>query len=152
MDIDQATNARYGRIVLGIYAAINAVTMIGAAIALWVLSARANHRGIDPNTSVGFRTQRTLASLRGWYAAQRVGFHFAAISTTVITVVVLVALVALLRRRKLWWIVPVPIVGGIAIGVVMIIAGQRAEHAAITVERPAATSAAPGAPHPGTHQ
>jgi hypothetical protein len=146
MDIDQATNARYGRIVLGIYAVINAVTLIGAAIGLWVLSARANHRGIAPNTSLGFRTQHTLASLHGWYVGQRVGFRFAAISTTVIAVAVLVVLAAaLLRGRKLWWIVPVPIVGGIAVGVAMVIAGQRAEHAAITVERPAATSAVPGA-------
>jgi hypothetical protein len=37
----------------------------------------------------GFRDQQTLASTQGWYAAQRAGFHIAAITETVVTAGVL---------------------------------------------------------------
>ncbi|HEY1842466.1 MAG TPA: hypothetical protein VGG53_20060 [Mycobacterium sp.] len=82
-----------------------------------------------------------MASLHGWYVAQRVGFHFAAVATTVITVAVLVVVVvAYARRLNPMWIMIGPVVGGLAVGGCMIIAGQRADRAAVAVENAAAYS------------
>lgn len=44
------------------------------------------------------------------------------------------------RRLNPVWIVIVPVIGGIAVGVCFMIAGQRADHAAICVETPTAES------------
>ena len=143
MDIDQTVNARYGRIVLGLYAGFNGLLLLAASAILWWLNARAHRHGIAPNTTLGFRSQHTLASLHGWYVAQRVGFHFAAVATTVITVAVLVAIaVAFIRRLNPMWILVMPILGGVAVGVCVVLAGHRADHAAISVETPASASAA----------
>jgi hypothetical protein len=38
----------------------------------WFFAARANHHGIAPNTTLGFRSQHTLASVHGWYVAGNV--------------------------------------------------------------------------------
>jgi hypothetical protein len=143
MNIDQTANARYGRIVLGVYAGFNGLLLVVACGVLWWLNARAHRHGISPNTSLGFRSQHTLASLHGWYVAQRVGFHFAAVAVTVITVAVLAVLaVAFVRRLNPMWVLIVPILGGIAAGVCIALAGHRADHAAITVETPTSRSAA----------
>jgi hypothetical protein len=141
MTIDATVNARYGRIVLGLYAGFNALLLIGACAVLWYFNGQAHDHGISPNAKVGFRTQHTLASLHGWYVAQRAGFHFAAIAATVITVVVfvLVALAAV-RRLSALWILIVPIVGGLAIGGCLILAGHKADAAAVSVEKPAAAA------------
>ena len=143
MDIDQTVNARYGRIVLGLYAGFNGLLLLAACAILWWFNARAHRHGIAPNTTLGFRSQHTLASLHGWYVAQRVGFHFAAVATTVITVAVLVAIaVAFIRRLNPMWILVMPILGGVAVGVCVVLAGHRADHAAISVETPPPASAA----------
>jgi hypothetical protein len=138
MYTDQTPNARYGRITLRIWTASNAVLLLAASAGLWVFAARANRRGIQPNTSLGFRSQHTLASLQGWYVAQRAGFHFAAIATTLVTVAVLVIVaVAYVRRLNPMWIMIVPAIGGLAVGACLIIAGQRADRAAVAVEKSA---------------
>jgi len=143
MDIDQTANARIGRIVLGVYAGFNGLLLVIACGVLWWLNTRAHHHGISPNTSLGFRSQHTLSSLHGWYVAQRVGFHFAAIAVTVITVAVLAVLaVAFVRRLNPMWVLLVPILGGIATGLCVVLAGHQADHAAISVETPPAHSAA----------
>src|ERR1700761_1861592 len=106
----ETPNARYGRIVLGIYTALNGLLLIVGCAGAWFFNARANSHGIAPNTTLGFRSQHTLASLHGWYVAQRVGFHFAAVAATVITVAVFVIVaVALVRRLNPMWILVVPV-------------------------------------------
>jgi hypothetical protein len=138
----ETTNARYGRIVLRSYAALNALLLIAVCVGAWLLNAQANHHGIAPSTTLGFRSEHTLTSLHGWYVAQRVGFHFAAISTTVVTALVLgIVAVAFTRRLNALWILIVPIIGGLAIGGCVMIAGQRADQAAVTVETPPKSSA-----------
>lgn len=133
----ETPNARYGRIVLGSYTAFNGLMLVGVSVGAWILNSRAHSHGIAPNTTLGFRSEHTLTSLHGWYVAQRVGFQFAAISATVITVAVLATVaVAFLRRLNAMWILIVPVVGGIALGGCVMIAGQRADHAAISVETP----------------
>jgi hypothetical protein len=140
----ETPNARYGRIVLGIYAAVNGLLLIAVCASTWFFTARANSHGIAPNTTLGFRSQHTLASLHGWYVAQRVGFHFVAVAATVITVAVFaVVAVAVIRRMNALWILIVPVIGAIALAGCFMIAGHRADHAAITVETPHSASAAP---------
>jgi hypothetical protein len=139
----ETPNARYGRIVLGIYAALNGLLLIVVSVSAWFFAARANSHGIAPNTTLGFRSQHTLASLHGWYVAQRVGFHFVAVAATVITVAVFaIVAVAFIRRLNALWILIVPVIGAIAMAVCFTIAGHRADHAAISVETPPSTSAA----------
>ena len=146
MYTDQTPNARYGRITLRIWTVSNGVLLIGVSAGLWFFAARANSHGIQPNTSLGFRSQRTLASLHGWYVAQRVGFQFAAVATTVITVAVLaIVAVAYIRRLNPMWIMLVPVIGALAVGACLIVAGQRADHAANAVEGLAAVGALPNA-------
>jgi hypothetical protein len=141
MYTDQTPNARYGRITMRVWTAANAVLLVAASAGFWFFAARANRRGIQPNTSLGFRSQHTMASLQGWYVAQRVGFHFAAVSTTVVSLAVLVfVVVAYARRLNPMWIMIVPAIGGLAVGACLILAGQRADHAAAAVEKPAAMS------------
>jgi hypothetical protein len=140
----ETANARYGRIVLGIYVALNGLLLIVACAGAWFFAARSNRHGIAPNTTLGFRSQHTLASLHGWYVAQRVGFHFVAVAATVITVAVFaIVAVALIRRLNALWIFIVPVIGAIALVVCFVIAGQRADRAAISVETSPSTSAAP---------
>src|SRR5277367_1901249 len=124
----QTPNARYGRIILGSYAALNGVLLVVVCAGAWILAARANSHGIAPNTTLGFRSEHTLTSLHGWYVAQRVGFHFVAVSATIITVAVLGTIaVVFVRRLNAMWILIVPIVGGLAVGACVLIAGQRAD-------------------------
>lgn len=137
LTVDQARNSRDRKASLRIYTAAHAVLLAAICIGMWILTARANSRGIQPNATLGFRSQATLASLRGWYVAQRVGFHFVAIGVTAITVAVYVALAfVFIRRSSPMWILIVPIIGGIAIGGCFLIAGQRADKAATSVETP----------------
>jgi len=141
---DQTPNARYGRISIGLTAGFNLVLLIIACAGLWFLAARANRHGIAPSTTLGFRTQHTLASLHGWYVAQRVGFHFAAIATTIITVVVFAIVAAVyVRRLNPMWIMIVPIIGALAVAVCFMIAGQKADQAAVSVEPAGAMAASP---------
>ena len=63
---DQTPNARYGRMMLRIWTASNGLLLIVVSAGLWFFAARANSHGIPPNTSLGFRSQQTLASLHGW--------------------------------------------------------------------------------------
>ena len=58
-----------------------------------------------------------------------------------VAVFVIIA-VAIVRRLNPMWILVVPILGGVAVGVCLVIAGHRADHAAISVETPAPASAA----------
>lgn len=135
MNIDQAANARYGRIVLVSYAVLNGLLLTVVCAGAWFLAVRANSHGIAPNTSLGFRSQHTLASLHGWYVAQRVGFHFAAVADTIVTVVVFaIVAAAFIRRLNPIWILIIPIIGGIGVGVCFMIAGQKADRAAISVK------------------
>jgi hypothetical protein len=137
MTIDQATNARYGRIIVGLYVGLNAALLIGTSAVLWTFNSRAHSHGISPNGQFGFRTQHTLSSLRGWYVAQRAGFHFAAVAATVITVIVLALIViAVVRRLNPLWLLLIPVLGGVAVGVSLVLAGHRADHAAVSVETP----------------
>jgi len=139
MYTDQTPNARYGRITLRIWTVSNGLLLVGVCAALWIFARRANSRSIQPNTSFGFRSQHTLASLHGWYVAQRVGFHFAAVAATIVTAAVLgIVVMAYLRRLHPMWIMLVPIIGGLVVGLCMIVAGQRADRAAVAVEKPAA--------------
>jgi hypothetical protein len=140
----QPTNARFGGIVLRIYTGINALLLVAVCVGLWVLAARANSHGIPPNTTLGFRSQHTLASLHGWYVAQRVGFHFAAIAATIAAVAALaLVIVGYSRRLNPMLILVAPAVGGLAIGVCLIVAGQHADRAAVAVENSAALSSSP---------
>jgi hypothetical protein len=121
---------------------LNGFLLAVVCAGVWFLALRSSSHGIAPNTSLGFRSQHTLASLQGWYAAQRVGFHFAAVADTIITAAVFaIVAVAFIRRLNPMWILIVPVIGGIAVGVCFIIAGHQADHAAISVEIPAATTA-----------
>jgi flagellar basal body-associated protein FliL len=136
---DQTPNVRYGKITLLIYTALNVLLLVVICVGLWIFAARANSHGIPPNTHLGFRSQHTMASLHGWYVAQRVGFHFAAIADTVVTAVVFAILaLVFVRRSNPIWILILPIIGGIAVGGCFVIAGHRADHAAISVETPKA--------------
>jgi len=139
MAIDRIPDARYGRPALWIFAGFNVLLLVGACGGSWILADSANHRGISPNTTTGFRSQHTLASLHGWYVAQRVGFRFAAVATTIILVIVVaVIVVALIRHLNPLWIVVAPIIGGLAVGLSVLAAGQRADRAATAVENSAA--------------
>jgi hypothetical protein len=138
MNIDPEVNARYGKLTIGSYLGVNAFLLIVVAGGSWFFASRANNRGIPPNTSLGFRSQYTLSSLHGWYVAQRVGFHFVAVATTVIAVIVFaVVAFAFIRRSNPMWMLFVPLVGDLAIAGCFIIAGQRADQAAISVEKSA---------------
>jgi hypothetical protein len=135
----QTPNARYGRITIRIYAGLNLLLLVVVCAGLWFFVAKADSHGIAPNTSLGFRSQHTLASLHGWYVAQRVGFHFAAIGTTIITAAVFaIVAVVYIRRLNPMWVMIVPIIGAIAVAVCFMIAGQKADHAAVSVEPSAA--------------
>lgn len=136
-----AANARYGRIIMGIYTAVNLLMLIGVSAATWILTVRAHHHGIAPNTTLGFRTQATLASLHGWYVAQRVGFQFVAVSATIVTAAVLtVVVVAYTRRNHPLWIFLAPALGAAVIAISFMVAGQRADAAATRAETTAAHS------------
>lgn len=56
------TTHQTSSVMLRIYAVLNALLPVSVCVFLWVLAARANNHG--------------------WYVAQRVGFHFAAIDAT----------------------------------------------------------------------
>jgi hypothetical protein len=132
MNIESTANAQYGRIVLVSYAALNGALLILVCAVLWFFAARANSDAIAPNTSLGFRSQHTLASLHGWYVAQRAGFHFAVVADTIVTVAVFAIVAwAFIRHLNPMWILITPIIGGIAIVMCLVIAGQKADHAAI---------------------
>jgi hypothetical protein len=135
---DMYTNAtptaRYG-VSLRVYLAINAVLLVGVCVFLWVLAGRADNHGISPNESLGFRSQSTLTSLHGWYVGQRVGFHFAAVAATLIVVAAFaLVIVVFVRRRSPAWILLIPALAGLGIGLCMVAAGQRADKAATSVE------------------
>jgi hypothetical protein len=116
-----------------VWAALNGLLLIVVCIALWYFAARSGSNGIPPNTSLGFRDQQTLASTQGWYAAQRAGFHIAAITETVVTAGVLAfAAVAYVRRFPPMWILVISTVGALSIVVCALIAGHYADEAAIS--------------------
>jgi hypothetical protein len=147
MNIDQTANARYGKIVLVSYAALNGLPLIVVCAGSWFLAARASSHAIAPNTSLGFRSQHTLASLHGWYVAQRVGFRFAAIGATIVTSAVFAIVgVAFIRRSNPMWILIVPAIGGLAVAGCFMIAGHYADKAAISVETRAAFGVEPMSP------
>ncbi|OBH22010.1 hypothetical protein [Mycobacterium sp. E3247] len=136
MQIHQKPNAGYPKIIHA-YVAFHAVLIIAACSGLWYLAVRSTSHGIAPNTKLGFRSQHTLVSAQGWYVAQKVGFHFAATAVTMVTVVMFaVVVVAYARRLNPMWLLIVPLAAGIAVGVCLMIAGYRADHAAVTVETP----------------
>lgn len=136
MDVDPAVNGRYGRMTIGLYLGVNAFLLILISGGSWFFAARANNRGIAPNTSLGFRSQYTLSSLHGWYVAQRVGFHFAAVAATAITCAVFaIVAIAFFRRSNPMWMLFIPVIGDLAIAGCFIVAGQRADQAAISVEK-----------------
>lgn len=140
----QAANARYGRIVIRFYVAFHGLLLTVVCVGVWFLAARSNSNGIPPNTSLGFRTQHTLASAQGWYAAQRVGFHIGAVAVTVITAaMVAVVAVAYIRRLNPMWILIAPVIGGLAIAASFMIAGRYADHAATTITTDDGPQAAP---------
>jgi xanthine/uracil permease len=61
--------------------------------------------------------------------------HSSAIAVTIVTVAVFaIVAVTFIRRLNAAWILIVPIIGGIAAGVCLLIAGQKSDHAAISVE------------------
>jgi hypothetical protein len=130
---DQPPNTG-GRKVIHVWMALNGLLLIVVCIALWYCAARSGSNGIPPNTSLGFRDQYTLASTQGWYAAQRVGFHIAAIAETVVTVAVFaIAIVAYVRRANPISIAIVSTLGGLSIVACLLIAGHYADQAAIAV-------------------
>jgi hypothetical protein len=123
-----------------VYAVFNGLLLAAICVGLWLLAAQANSNRIPPNRALGFRDGQTLASEHGWYAAQRVGFHIGAVAATIITVAVLAVLVvAYLRRLHPAWALIAPIIGGVAVAVAMVVAGQYADDAA----RAATSAAAP---------
>jgi hypothetical protein len=128
--------------------AFNGLVLIVICAGLWFFAARANSHGIPPNTSLGFRSQHTLASLHGWYVAQRVGFHFAAVADTAITVAVFaIVAVVFIRRLNPMWILIVPAIGGLAVAGCFMAAGHQADKAAMSVEVTAAPRAAAAIGH-----
>ncbi|WP_293003243.1 hypothetical protein [Mycobacterium sp.] len=134
-----AANARYGRIIMGVYTLVNVVLLVSLVVGAWIFTGRAHHHEIAPNTTLGFRSQATLASLHGWYVAQRVGFQFVAIAATAVTAAVLATIViAYLRGPKPLWIFAAPAIGAAVIALSFMIAGERADAAATHIETPAA--------------
>lgn len=123
-------NPRYPT-VIHFYAALNVLLLIATCAGLWFLAARSSSNSIPPNTTLGFRDQHTVASMQGWYAGQRVGFHFAAIAATIVTATVLAFLaVAYANHLKPMWILIIPVIGEIALVVCFVIAGRHADQAA----------------------
>ena len=62
----ETPNARYGRIVLRIYTALNRLLRIVGCAGAWFFNARANSHGIAPNTTLGFaRSTRWLLCTDG---------------------------------------------------------------------------------------
>lgn len=136
-----AANARYGRIIMGAYTLINVLLLVSVVATAWIFTVRAHHHEISPNTTLGFRSQATLASLHGWYVAQRVGFQFVAIAATAVTVAVLLTMaIAYLRGPKPLWIFAAPAIGAAVIALSFMVAGERADAAATHVETPATPS------------
>ncbi len=72
MSIVQSSNTSSNK-GLRFYAMVNCVLLIAMAASLWYLAGRADQHSIPPNTTVGFRSEHTLVSAAGWYAAQRAG-------------------------------------------------------------------------------
>jgi SdpI/YfhL protein family len=133
MHTDQLPNSG-GRTVIHIWVALNGLLLAAVCVALWYCAARSAGNGIPPKTSLGFRDQHTLASTQGWYAAQRVGFHIAAICQTVVTATVFaVVAVAYLRRLNPMWSAIIATVGGLSVVACLLIAGHYADQAAISV-------------------
>ncbi len=133
MHADLTPKAGYRKFI-HLYAAFNGLLLLGTCASLWYFAARSGSNGIPPNTSLGFRDQQTLACAQGWYAAQRVGFHIAAITETVVTAVVFaVAAVVYIRRSHPVWILIVSTIGVLSIVVCLVIAGHYADRAAISV-------------------
>lgn len=65
--------------------------------------------------------------------------------TTIATVgVFAIVAAAYIRRLNPMWILIAPAIGGIAVAACFMIAGHYADHAAIAVETPTASSAPPG--------
>src|SRR5215475_196477 len=116
MQTSQTPDTRYPKFI-HFYVAFHAVLLIAVCAGLWWLAARSNRHGIAPNTDLGFRSDHTLVSAQGWFVAQRVGFHFAAIAVTVVAAVVFATVaVAYVRHLSAMWFLIVPVVGGIAVG------------------------------------
>jgi hypothetical protein len=135
VNMGQTPIARDGRLSLGIYLVINLMLLFVVCAGSWFFAAKANHHGIPPNTSLGFRSEHTLASLHGWYVAQRVGFHTAAVTSTISTAAVLAAIaVAATKSLNRFWFLIIPVIGGLVIAICFLIAGQQADRAAISVE------------------
>lgn len=127
--------------VIRLYAVANGLLLVGTCVALWLLAWQADSDRVPPNRTVGFRDDQTLASEHGWYAAQRVGFHISALAATAITVVVsAVVAVVFVRRLHPAWVLIMPIIGELAIGVSLVFAGHFADKAAISITSTAVSS------------
>ncbi|MCV7355220.1 hypothetical protein [Mycolicibacterium fluoranthenivorans] len=130
MSIVQSSNTSSNK-GLRFYAMVNCVLLIAMAASLWYLAGRADQHSIPPNTTVGFRSEHTLVSAAGWYAAQRAGFHFAAIAVSII--VALEIVVVYLRRTSPMWLLIVPTVGWLALVGAVVVAAGHADAAALSV-------------------
>lgn len=129
----QTPKLQYNR-AIHFYTVLNGLLFAGICGSLWLLTARAHSNSIPPNTTLGFRDQRTLADPQAWYAAQQVGFRFGAVADTIVTVAVFaVVAVVYLRRFHPIWVLIVPVIGQIAIAVCFVIAGHQADKAASSV-------------------
>lgn len=130
--------------VVRLFAVANGLLLTATCVAFWVFAVRADRNGIPPNKTLGFRDDQTFASERGWYAAQRVGFHIGAVAATAITLVVFaVVAVVFVRRFHPAWALIVPVIGELAIVVSLAVAGHYADKAAASAASTAAPSTRP---------
>ncbi|WP_131721825.1 MULTISPECIES: hypothetical protein [Mycolicibacterium] len=140
MSTNQSSNTPAKSTLLRTYAITNSVLLIGITVALWYLRAQSDRNGIPPSGNLGFRTEHTLVSASGWYAAQRTGFHYAAIAATIITALAILAAATAIRLgASQTWILILPPVGWIALIIAIVIAGSHADTAAISVAPNAAS-------------
>src|SRR6202012_3998947 len=96
---EKALDPAYRRM-LHFYAASNGLLLVGLCAGAWYLAGLSTHNGIPPNSAVGFRSPHAFATTQGWYAAQRTGFHIAAIAVTVV-MLAMSAIVAVVYLRRL---------------------------------------------------
>jgi hypothetical protein len=137
MNIDQTVNARYGKIVLVSYAALNGLLLIVVCAGSWFLAARANGHGIAPNTSLGFRSQHTLASCTDGTSHRGSDSDLPRSLTPSLNRGVRDRRSGIIRRSNPMWILIVHAIGGRAVAGCFMIAGRYADKAAISVETPA---------------
>lgn len=132
--MNNGSSALHLRILISVYLLTNALLFGGISITLWILWGRARDHKIPPGTTLGFRSQETLASAKAWYAAQDIAFQFAAIGTTAVTLAVVATMAAgQIRRWSMFWSLVIPVGGWLAVAVCVLLAGWQADAMATAI-------------------